>query len=357
MRVALDAMGAEKGIGMVIEGAGKAMEVNPQIQVTLVGDKGRIRDELAQYNYKKMSLSIVHAPEAVKMSDSPIVAAKMKKNSSIAVALDLIKKGKAETLVSAGNTGAVMATALLKLGKLKGVKRPCLAVIFPTLNNKRVIILDVGANVDCKPYHLLQFAIMGSIYAYKVLKERTPRVSLLSIGEEENKGNYLILQAFKLLKESSLNFVGNIEGGDITRGNVEVVVCDGFVGNIILKFAEGFAKTTLTIISREMKKNLSGIGKLLSQKWLERVKRDLDYAEYGGAPLLGINGVCVIAHGASSSKAIKNAIFASLEFAREGINQHIEKAIGKYKEVNNENKKNQDSRHRLLYPREGPDQC
>jgi len=349
MRVALDAMGVEKGIGMVIEGAKRAVEANSQIEVILVGDKKRIGDELAQHNYKETLFSIVHAPEAIKMTDPPITAAKMKKNSSIAVALDLVKEGKAETMVSAGNTGAVMATGLLKLGKLKGVKRPCLAVIFPTLNNKKVIILDVGANVDCKPYHLLQFAIMGSIYAYKVLKERTPRVGLLSIGEEENKGNHLILQAFKLLKESSLNFIGNIEGGDITSGNVEVVVCDGFVGNIILKFAEGFAKTTLTIINREMKRNLPGIGTLLSQKWLGRVKRDLDYAEYGGVPLLGVNGVCVIAHGASSSKAIKNAIFASLEFAKEGINQHIERVIGKYKEVNNENKKNQDSRNRFLY--------
>jgi len=335
MRVALDAMGVEKGIDMVIEGAKEAIETNPQIKVTLVGDKERLEDGLAQYNYKKVSFSIVHAPEAVKMTDSPIVAAKMKKSSSIAVALDLLKEGKAETLVSAGNTGAVMATSLLKLGKIKGVKRPCLAVIFPTLNDKRVIILDVGANVDCKPYHLLQFAIMGSIYAYKVLKERTPRVGLLSIGEEENKGNHLILQAFKLFEESSLNFIGNIEGRDITSGAVEVVVCDGFVGNIILKFAEGFAKTTLTIIAKEMKRSLPGVGMLLSRKWLDRVKKNLDYAEYGGVPLLGVNGVCVVAHAASSSKAIKNAILASFEFAKERINQHIERVLGRDRGVNN----------------------
>ncbi len=327
MRVAVDAMGAEKGIGMVIEGAKKAIESNPQIEVILVGDRKKIEEALAHYKYEEVPFSIVHAPETVKMSDLPIVAARMKKNSSIAVALDLLKERKAETLVSAGNTGAVMATSLLKLGKLKGVRRPCLAAIFPTLNGERVIILDVGANVDCKPYHLLQFAIMGSIYAYKVLKKGTPRVGLLSIGEEETKGNNLIFQTFKLLRESSLNFIGNIEGGDITSGKVEIVVCDGFVGNIILKFAEGFAKTTLTIINKEMERSLLGMGALLSNKWLGQVKKDLDYAEYGGVPLLGIKGVCVVSHGASSGKAVKNAILASFEFANEKINQHIERVL------------------------------
>ncbi len=329
MRIALDAMGVEKGIGMVIEGARKAVESNPQIEVMLVGNKKRIEDELAHYGHERTFFSIVHAPEVVEMSDSPSIAVRMKKSSSIAVALDLLKKGKADAVVSAGNTGAVMATSLLKLGKLKGVKRPSLAVIFPTLNGKRVIILDVGANVDCKPYHLLQFAFMGSIYAHKVLKKRRPRVGLLSIGEEENKGNHLVIQASKLLQESSLNFIGNIEGRDITSGAVEVVVCDGFVGNIILKFAESFAKTTLTIISREMEKSLPEIGTLLSKKLFDQVKKDLDYAEYGGVPLLGIKGVCVIAHAASSSKAVKNAIFASFEFANEKINQHIERALDK----------------------------
>ncbi len=329
MRIALDAMGVEKGIAMVIEGAEKAVESNPQIEVILVGNKKRIEDKLTRYGHKRMPFSIIHAPEVVDMTDSPSIAAKTKKGSSIAVALDLLKKGKAEALVSAGNTGAVMATSLLKLGKLKGVKRPSLAVIFPTLDGRRVIILDVGANVDCKPYHLLQFAFMGSIYAQKVLKKRRPRVGLLSIGEEDNKGNHLVIQTSKLLQESSLNFVGNIEGRDITSGTVEVVVCDGFVGNIILKFAEGFAKTTLTIIGKEMEKSLPEIGSVLSRKLFDQVKKDLDYAEYGGVPLLGIKGVCVIAHAASSSKAVKNAILASFEFANEKINQHIERVLDK----------------------------
>ncbi len=329
MRIALDAMGVEKGIGMVIEGAVKAVESNPQIEVILVGKKKKIEDELARYGHERTLFSIAHAPEVVEMSDSPSIAVRMKKGSSIAVALDLLNGGKAEALVSAGNTGAVMASSLLKLGKLKGVKRPSPAVIFPTLNGERVIILDVGANVDCKPHHLLQFAFMGSIYAQKVLRKRRPRVGLLSIGEEENKGNHLVIQASKLLQESPLNFVGNIEGRDITGGAVEVVVCDGFVGNIILKFAEGFAKTTLAIISKEIEKNLPEIGSILSERLFDRVRKDLDYAEYGGVPLLGIKGVCVIAHAASSSKAVKNAILASFEFANENINKHIERILGK----------------------------
>ncbi|MFQ6065791.1 MAG: phosphate acyltransferase PlsX, partial [bacterium] len=243
MRIAVDAMGAERGISIVVEGAMRAVQEAPQIKIILVGDKNKIEEETRWSPFKEVSFSIVHASQIVKMTDSATASLKEKKNSSIAVALNLLNQKKAEALVSAGNTGAVMTASLFKLGKLKGVKRPCLAAVFPTLNGKKVVLLDVGANVDCRPYHLFQFAMMGSIYAYKILRIKTPRVGLLSIGEEENKGNDLVLQAFKLMKESSLNFVGNIEGGDLTSGKVDVVVCDGFIGNIILKFAEGFAKT------------------------------------------------------------------------------------------------------------------
>ncbi len=187
----------------------------------------------------------------------------------------------------------------------------------------------MGANVDCRPEHLFQFAVMGSIYAYKVLKKRSPRVGLLSIGTEEGKGTELVVHAHKLLRESSLNFVGNIEGADITGGNVEVVVCDGFVGNIVLKFAEGLARTVLAIVDKELRSALLGLGGVVSGKWVERLKKDLDYAEYGGVPLLGVRGVCVIAHGASSSKAIKNAIVASYQYAQGRINKHIEIALAK----------------------------
>ena len=329
MRVAVDAMGAEKGVGIVIEGALKTIEENSEIEVTLVGDEAKIQDKIKSLCSNQPPFSIIHAPEVIGMGDPATASLKIRKNSSISVAVDLVKEGKVDGLVSAGNTGAVMASSLLKLGKLRGVRRPCLAAIFPTVDESKVVILDVGANVDCRPEHLFQFAVMGSIYAYKVLKRRRPRVGLLSIGAEENKGNELVLQTHKLLRQSSLNFIGNIEGGDITGGNVEVVVCDGFVGNIVLKFAEGLARTALAIVDEELKSVFLGLGGMVSGKWLERLKKDLDYAEYGGVPLLGVKGVCVIAHGASSSKAIKNAILASFQYAQGRINQHIEIALAK----------------------------
>ncbi len=327
MRVAVDAMGTENGVGIVIEGALSAIEENPEIEVTLVGDEARIQHKIKSFSSTQVPFSIIHASQVIEMSDSATAFLKTKRNSSISVAVDLVKEGKVDGLVSAGNTGAAMATSLLRLGKLRGVKRPCLAAVFPTMDKSRVVILDVGANVDCRPEHLFQFAVMGSIYAYKVLKRRKPRVGLLNIGAEENKGNDLVLQTHKLLRQSSLRFVGNIEGGDITEGNVEVVVCDGFVGNIILKFAEGLARTALVIVDEELKSVLPGLGEMVSGKYLERLKKDLDYAEYGGVPLLGVKGVCVIAHGASSSKAIKNAILTSFQYVQGRINQDIETAL------------------------------
>lgn len=329
MRVAVDAMGTEKGVGIAIEGALKAIEENSEIEVTLVGDEMRIEDKIKSLCPGESPFSIIHAPEVIEMADPAAASLKTKKKSSISVAVDLIKDGKVDGLVSAGNTGAVMASSLLKLGKVEGVKRPCLAAVFPTLDGGKVVILDVGANVDCRPEHLFQFAVMGSIYAYKVLKRRKPRVGLLSVGAEENKGNELVLQSHRLLRQSSLNFVGNIEGADITGGGVEVVVCDGFVGNIILKFAEGLARTALSIVDKELKSVFLGLRGMVLGEWPERLKRDLDYAEYGGVPLLGVRGVCVIAHGASSSKAIKNAILASFQYGQGRINQHIEIALAK----------------------------
>ncbi|MEA3486028.1 MAG: phosphate acyltransferase PlsX [Candidatus Aerophobetes bacterium] len=350
MRIAVDTMGAEKGIGIVIKGSLGAIKENPQIQVSLVGDEKKIKEEIGKLGLENVPFSIVHASQIIEMDDSPIASLKSKKNSSISIALDLLKDGGADALVSAGNTGAVMTLSLLKLGRAKGVKRPCLAAIFPTIDGGRVILLDVGANIDCKPYHLFQFAIMGSIYAYKILKKRTPRVGLLNIGTEENKGNKLTLEAFKLLKHSSLNFVGNIESRDITSGKVEVVVCDGFIGNVILKFAESFARATLSVVDIGAKRTLFGLGRIITRGWRGYLKRNLDYAEYGGVPLLGVNGVCMIAHGASSSKAIKNAILASFKFAKAEINPHIEKALMKSGVVKGEIKRDSDSRNGVLYP-------
>ena len=332
MRVVVDAMGAEKGVGIVVRGVLEAIQENSQIDVSIVGSREKIKRETKKLNVSSPPFSIVSTSQIVTMNDSATTVLK-KKDSSIAVALDMVRNGKAQAFVSAGNTGAVMAASLLKLGRIRGVNRPCLAAVFPTLNEKKVVLLDVGANVDCKPVHLFQFALMGSIYAYKVLKKREPRVALLNIGSEENKGNDLLIETFKLLKSSSLNFVGNIEGKDIISGKVEVVVCDGFVGNVILKFAERFAITTLNIVRKKAKRSFLGLGGLLSRGWLKEISSNLDYAEYGGVPLLGINGICIIAHGASSSKAIKNAILVSFQFNKMGVNKDIENTLLRMQEV------------------------
>jgi len=327
MKVALDAMGAERGISTVIEASIMAIEENPDIQITLIGKKERIEGEIERMNLQHVPFSIFPAPEVVSMDDSALAPLKEKKNSSISLGIDLVKEGEAEAFVSAGNTGAIMATGLVKLGKLKGVVRPCLAATLPTFDGKKMVLTDAGANVDCKPNHLFQFALLGSIYAYKVLRIKNPRVALLNIGSEDNKGNEVATQAFKLLRKSSLNFIGNIEGKDITSGKAEVVVCDGFVGNIVLKFAEGFAATTLTIMEEEIKKSMWGVGHVFASRWLRRIRPTLDYAEYGGVPLLGVNGICIIAHGASCSRAIKNAIITSYKFSRLGVNKIIESAL------------------------------
>lgn len=338
MNIAVDAMGAERGISTVIEASVSAIKENPDIQIILVGKKEKIESEIERMGSPDIHFPITDAPEIIDMDDSAVAALKDKKNSSITVGVNLVKEGKTEAFVSSGNTGAVMATALVKLGKLKGVNRPCLAAIFPAFNGKRVVLVDVGANVDCKPNHLFQFAVLGSIYAFRVLGIKNPRVALLNIGSEENKGYNALVEVFKMLRDSSLNFIGNIEGKDITSGKAEVVVCDGFVGNVILKFAEGFASTTLAIMYQETKKSILGAGHLISGRWLRKMKSTLDYAEYGGVPLLGINGICVVAHGASSSKAIKNAIITSYRFSKTGINQAIENQLKEIKQRHKDEK-------------------
>lgn len=331
MKVALDAMGAEKGIGTVIDASFAALKENPDIQIILIGKSEEIQKEIKKRSIKKIPFSIFPAPEVVSMDDSALAPLKEKRNSSISVGVELVKKGKADAFVSAGNTGAVMATSLIKLGKLEGVVRPCLAATFPTIDGKKVVITDVGANVDCKPVHLFQFALLGNIYAHKVLKIKNPKVALLNIGSEENKGNEVVVEAFKILKKSPLNFIGNIEGKDVTSGKAEVVVCDGFVGNILLKFAEEFAATTISLLDKEIKKNSSGVGHFVAGDLFRKIRETLDYAEYGGVPLLGVNGVCVVAHGASCSKAIKNAIITSYNFHKLGINKLIENALKEIK--------------------------
>jgi glycerol-3-phosphate acyltransferase PlsX len=327
IRVALDAMGGDRGPEVTVEGAvSAARELGST--VVLVGDEQVLQDHLTRHDVRGLTLSIQHAPEAVDMGESPMAAFRKKKHSSIRVGLELVKRGDADAFVSAGNTGAVMATALVVLGPLPGVERPAIAVVVPTMTHPAVL-LDVGANVDCKARHLLQFAIMGHVYARDILGQARPRIGLLSIGEEESKGNELTREAFKAMEdERSLNFIGNVEGRDVFSGAADVIVCDGFTGNVALKISEGLAETMFHLLREELKKDLRGrAGSLLLLPAFRRFKRRVDSSEFGGAPLLGVNGVCMISHGRSTGKAIRNAIRAAEGCVSNTVIAHIREGV------------------------------
>jgi len=327
VRVALDAMGGDRGPEVNVEGAVLAAR-EFSATVVLVGIEEEVRRHLRQHDIQGLCLTVRHAPEVVEMDESPSAAVRRKRQSSIRIGLDLVKRGEADAFVSAGNTGAVMATALVVLGPLPGVERPAIAVVVPTLTG-RAVLLDVGANVDCKARHLVQFAIMGNVYARDFLGLPRPRVGLLSIGEEESKGNELTREVFKELEdESSLNFIGNVEGRDVFSGNADVVVCDGFTGNVALKITESVLDTMFHLLREELGKDLRGkAGSLLLLPAFKRFKRRVDPSEYGGAPLLGVNGVCVISHGRSTGKAIKNAVRAAGECVANKVIPHIREGI------------------------------
>ncbi|MBT8362384.1 MAG: phosphate acyltransferase PlsX [Deltaproteobacteria bacterium] len=267
-------------------------------------------------------IKVIHAPSVIGMDENPVDAIRKKKDSSIMVAFDLVKAGEASSVVSAGNSGATLAAAIRKLGRLKNVARPGLASIFPTLKGP-VVIMDVGANVECRPVHLYQFGVMASGFS-RLYKVDMPRVGLLTIGEESGKGNNLVKEAYALLKKSSLNFIGNIEGRDVFQGDVDVIVCDGFVGNICLKISEGLAEVAMKMLRDEIgKSTMAKIGYLLARPAFMKFRRRVDYAEYGGAPLLGIKGTGIICHGKSSAFAIKNALLEAMEMEKININEVI----------------------------------
>jgi glycerol-3-phosphate acyltransferase PlsX len=327
VRVALDAMGGDRGSEVNVEGAvGAAREFGAA--VTLVGIEEELQRHLRQHDTRGLPLTIRHAPEAVEMGESPSTALRRKKQSSIRIGIELVKRGEADAFVSAGNTGAVMTTALVVLGALPGVERPAIAVVVPTLTG-RAVLLDAGANAECKARHLVQFAIMGHIFARDILGVPRPRVGLLSIGEEETKGNELTREAFKELgEETSLNFLGNVEGRDVFGGTFDVIVCDGFTGNVALKISESVLETLLHMLREEFGQDLRGkAGSLLLVPAFRRFKKRVDPSEYGGAPLLGVDGVCFIGHGRSTGKAIKHAIRAAGECVANKVIQHIREGI------------------------------
>jgi glycerol-3-phosphate acyltransferase PlsX len=328
IRIAIDAMGGDSAPFSVVAGTVMAHRVlRSEVELTLVGDRERIAAELKSLRAEDLPITIIEAREAIDMSDSPIEAIKQKRESSINIGLQLQKDGKADAFISAGNTGAVMAASLLTLGRLKGVSRPAIAALVPTEEGV-ALLLDVGANSDCKAQHLYQFGIMGAIYSKFILKVKNPKVGLLSIGEERTKGNELTIASHKLLDSSGLNFCGNVEGRDILRGTADVVVCDGFVGNIILKFAESTGGFFSKLLKKKIRGNLfATIGAVLMSAAFRSFRQSLDSAEYGGAPLLGINGVCIIGHGNSSPRAIKNAVLLAVDVVRKQVNQVIQEKI------------------------------
>ena len=328
VRIAIDAMGGDTAPFSIVAGTVMAYRVlKDSAELILVGDADKIKQELKGLRAENIPIRVINATQNIDMGESPIEAIKQKKSSSINIGLQLQKDGEADAFISAGNTGAVMAGALFRLGRLEGVSRPAIAALFPTTEGAG-LVLDVGANSDCKAHHLYQFGIMGAIYSKYILKVRNPKVGLLSIGEEQTKGNELTIASHKLLDSSGLNFCGNVEGRDILKGTADVVVCDGFVGNIILKFAESTGGFFSTLLRKKIRGNLfATIGAFLMKAAFRSFRQSLDSAEYGGAPLLGIDGVCIICHGNSSPRAIKNAIFVAADVVRKQVNSVIQEKI------------------------------
>lgn len=311
MRIAVDAMGGDHAPEEIIKGALMAAENDPNVQLILVGKKERISPFLA--STKLRNLSLCDAAEVIAMDEHPANAVRKKKDSSIVVATRLVKAGEADAVVSAGSTGAQMAAGLLGLGRIKGIERPAIATVLPTPEGGK-LILDVGANMDATPEQLSQYALMGSIYAEKILRIPNPRVGLLNVGSEEGKGNDLTQKAFPLLKSASLNFIGNIEGREVPYGRADVVVCEGFVGNVFLKTAEGLAGVLFQEIKEKITAStLRKLGALVLKPGLKEIAQMMDYAEYGGAPLLGVDGISIICHGSSKAKAISNAVRVARE--------------------------------------------
>ena len=326
MRIAVDAMGGDAAPTVNVDGAiAAAREFG--IQTLLVGKSAELKRLLADAGYTGSEIEIVEAADVVTMHDPGIAAIRKKRNSSIRVAANCVRDGRAAGLVSAGHTGAAMVVAKLVIGAIEGVDRPALATVLPNLKG-HCLLLDVGANPDAKTAHFKEFAVMGSIYAELVFGKKKPSIGLMSIGEEDSKGTDRTKEVFNTLKETGLNFIGNVEGRDVFNGRVDVIVTDGFTGNVILKVSEALADMVEQLLREEIKKTLkASVGFLLSRSAFRSFKSRLDYSEYGGAPLLGLKGCVIICHGSSSAKAVKNAIRLAAEFARHGLAERIRSLV------------------------------
>ena len=329
--IAIDAMGGDFGPEPIIEGLMDALD-EKRFKAILVGNQDEILSFLPQYYLDSSLLEIVHCEDVISMHDAATDALK-RKESSIYKAVDLVRQGKADAVVSAGHSGATMTLATLRIGRLPHVNKPPLATLMPRVDGSKSLLLDVGAVADCKPRNLYEFAVMGCAYAKEVMGISRPRIGLLSNGEEDSKGNELTKEAFPLLKEIN-GFIGNVEGRDIFNGNVDVIVTDGFTGNVVLKTSEGVASAIIGLMKENIKKSIPAkIGALLmKRKVFTNLKKQIDYAEYGGAPLLGIKGCAIVSHGSSNAKAIKNAIFQAIKFSSSSINEKIEEALVNHKD-------------------------
>jgi glycerol-3-phosphate acyltransferase PlsX len=328
MRIAVDVMGGDHGCGVIIAGVKGALEKNKDITaIYLVGNKADIHAALPPRGFRDHRVRIVHATEVVEMEDKPAIALRKKKDSSIARAAELVREGEADALVSLGNTGGIFAAATFKVGRVSGVDRGCIATVIPRQTNE-FVLLDAGANVECKPLHLAQFAVMGSVYSREVLKRKNPRVGILSIGSEDSKGNELTLEAFRICKKLDLNFIGNVEGHDLFKDRVDVVVCDGFVGNIVLKSIESLAVAMFSMLKRELMHTAQRkLGAYLAKGAFHTIRRRMDPEVYGGAPMLGFNGLVFKAHASARERAVTSAIRVTANAVKTQINQTIARDI------------------------------
>ncbi len=325
MKVAIDAMGGDFGPRVTVEGALQASR-EYKIETLLVGIEDLIKKEYERLDHSKAKVTIINATESIGMSEG-VISFKRKKKSSIRIGAELVKQGEAEAFVSTGNTGAVVYLSKKILGALTGVEKPALSLLIPNLKGLTLLI-DVGANVNCRPHHLEQFGLMGHIFMESVLGLKNPRIGLMSVGEEDSKGNELTREAFEKLRASSLNFIGNIEGKDMYSGKADIIVSDGFTGNVALKVSEGAVETFFYMARTELMKNFfSKIGLFLMKRHLKKIFKKIDYAEYGGAQLLGVNGVCIIGHGRSSPHAVKNAVGLATDFVQNKVQEKIQEGI------------------------------
>lgn len=336
MKIAIDGMGGDNAPKSNVEGVVSAIK-EYNVDIIITGDKDALEKEFANYEFDRSKLEIVHTTEIIENEDKPVKAIRSKKDSSMVVALRLVKEGKADAVVSAGNTGALLAGGLFVVGRIKGIDRPCLCPAIPNVKKGMTIIADGGANADCKPRNLVEFAAMTNIYSKKVLGIENPRISLANVGAEEGKGNDLMKKSYEELKNMDINFIGNLEARDVINAKTDVIVCDGFTGNILLKSAEGVAMSVMGLLKETFLSSTKGkIGAMLLKDDLRKLKSFMDYAEYGGAPLLGVNGGVIKAHGSSNSKAIKNAINQGIKFAQGNVLRDIEEFVQFSKEDNEE---------------------